>query len=255
MRPTAIAIACHPDDIEFMMAGTLLRLKEAGYEIHYMNIADGSLGSATMDPRETAAVRRREAMEAATRMGAVYHESLCGDLEVLYNRTLLTPLVEVIREIVPEIILTHGPYDYMEDHVNTGRLAVTAAFCRFMRNFPCARPVPADYQPVAVYHSMPHSITDQFCRPVAADFYVDISGQMQEKRQLLACHRSQKEWLDVSQGLNAYLSEMEYRARFFGKCSGSFEFAEGWVRHNPLGFCPETFNPLPEQLSGRCAQR
>ena len=69
MRPTAIAIACHPDDIEFMMAGTLLRLKEAGYEIHYMNIADGSLGSATMDPGETAAVRRREAMEAATRMG------------------------------------------------------------------------------------------------------------------------------------------------------------------------------------------
>ena len=43
MAKVAFAIACHPDDIEFMMAGTLTRLKEdLGYEIHYMNIANGS---------------------------------------------------------------------------------------------------------------------------------------------------------------------------------------------------------------------
>ena len=42
---TAIAIAAHPDDIEFYMAGTLLLLKRAGYEIHYMNVANGNCGS------------------------------------------------------------------------------------------------------------------------------------------------------------------------------------------------------------------
>jgi LmbE family N-acetylglucosaminyl deacetylase len=31
-----IAVTVHPDDIELMMAGTLLLLKRAGYEIHYM---------------------------------------------------------------------------------------------------------------------------------------------------------------------------------------------------------------------------
>ena len=31
-KPTAIAIAAHPDDIEFVMAGTLLLLKERGWE-------------------------------------------------------------------------------------------------------------------------------------------------------------------------------------------------------------------------------
>jgi LmbE family N-acetylglucosaminyl deacetylase len=41
----AIAIAAHPDDIELMMAGTLLLLKRAGYQIHYMNLASGNLGS------------------------------------------------------------------------------------------------------------------------------------------------------------------------------------------------------------------
>ncbi|MCX6986406.1 MAG: LmbE family protein, partial [Lentisphaerae bacterium] len=33
MPRKAMAIACHPDDIEFMMAGTLLLLREKGYEI------------------------------------------------------------------------------------------------------------------------------------------------------------------------------------------------------------------------------
>jgi N-acetylglucosamine malate deacetylase 1 len=39
---SAIAVAAHPDDIEFMMAGTLLLLKRAGYEIHYFNLLSGN---------------------------------------------------------------------------------------------------------------------------------------------------------------------------------------------------------------------
>ena len=42
----AIAIGAHPDDIEFYMAGTLLLLKQAGYAIHYMTLANGNCGSA-----------------------------------------------------------------------------------------------------------------------------------------------------------------------------------------------------------------
>ena len=41
----AIAIAAHPDDIEFTMAGTLLRLREAGWEIHCLNVSSGDCGS------------------------------------------------------------------------------------------------------------------------------------------------------------------------------------------------------------------
>ena len=43
--PSAIAIAAHPDDIEFCMAGTLLLLKRAGWEIQYLNVSRGNLGS------------------------------------------------------------------------------------------------------------------------------------------------------------------------------------------------------------------
>ena len=47
--PTALAIAAHPDDIEFVMAGTLLLLREAGWEIHYFNVTTGEMGSTVMN--------------------------------------------------------------------------------------------------------------------------------------------------------------------------------------------------------------
>ena len=40
----AFAIAAHPDDIEFYMAGTLLLLRERGWAIHYMTLSTGSCG-------------------------------------------------------------------------------------------------------------------------------------------------------------------------------------------------------------------
>ena len=46
----AMAIGAHPDDIEFYMAGTLLLLKKAGYEIHYLNVASGNCGSTKPTP-------------------------------------------------------------------------------------------------------------------------------------------------------------------------------------------------------------
>ena len=39
-KRSAIAIAAHPDDIEFTMAGTLCLLREAGYTIHYLRDMD-----------------------------------------------------------------------------------------------------------------------------------------------------------------------------------------------------------------------
>ena len=49
-----LAIVAHPDDIEFVMAGTLLLLAERGWNTHYFNIANGCLGSMTMNRTETA---------------------------------------------------------------------------------------------------------------------------------------------------------------------------------------------------------
>ncbi|HZJ17884.1 MAG TPA: PIG-L family deacetylase, partial [Chthoniobacteraceae bacterium] len=77
--PSALAIAAHPDDIEFVMAGTLLLLREAGWETHYFNLSTGNLGSSVMSAAETARVRRREAKAAAKMLGAKWHAPICDD--------------------------------------------------------------------------------------------------------------------------------------------------------------------------------
>ncbi len=250
MAPRAFAIAAHPDDIEFLMAGTLILLGQAGYELHYMNIANGSCGTARHSREEIIALRRAEAQAAAALIGAVYHESLVDDLAIFYEPTTLARLAAVMREVAPEILLVQSPVDYMEDHQNAARLAVTAAFARGMPNFPTDPPRPPVSQEVAVYHAQPHGNRDPLRQRVIPDLYVDISSVLARKRAMLACHHSQKEWLDESQGMDSYLTAMEEICREIGAMSGRFAFAEGWRRRLHLGFCAPEADPLAQALAG-----
>ena len=60
-----LALAAHPDDIEFMCAGTLILLKERGHAIALATVNNGSCGSATLPPDEIARLRALEARRAA----------------------------------------------------------------------------------------------------------------------------------------------------------------------------------------------
>jgi len=70
MSARVFAVAAHADDIEFGMAGTLILLAQAGCEIHYLNLANGSCGSATHSAEAIAAIRLNEARQAALDAGA-----------------------------------------------------------------------------------------------------------------------------------------------------------------------------------------
>jgi len=244
----AFAVGAHPDDIEFMMAGTLLMLGKAGFELHVMNICNGSCGTALEDREAIIARRTGEAKEAARTLGAHFHEPLVDDIDLFYERGVLRRVGAVMRDVKPTVLLTSSPQDYMEDHINAGRVAVTAAFCRGMRNFPTDPPRPPVEGEVTVYHALPWGLRDSLRRVVRAGLYVNIEKVLKQKREALACHKSQKEWLDASQGLDSYLTTMEEMSRDVGKQVGRFEYAEGWRRRLHLGFCSENADPLAEAL-------
>ena len=246
---TAFALAAHPDDIEFLMSGTLMLLGEAGYELHYMNLSDGCLGTTQYDPATIAAMRRREAMEAAASIGAVYHESISRDLDIFYDRETLAKVASVVREVAPDILLTHSPVDYMEDHINTCRLAVTAAFARGMPNFPVTPDRPPVMKPVTVYHAQPYSNHDPLNQLVVPNLFVDVSDHEEKKVAMLSKHQSQKRWLDESQGLDSYLQTLRDLDAEVGRLSGQFQYAEGWRRHLHLGFGGPDDCPLSETLA------
>ena len=245
---TALAIAAHPDDIEFVMAGTLLLLKERGWDIHYFNLSTGNCGSVRHDAATTRRLRLAEAKRAAKILGAHFHPPIADDLEIFYNLKLLRRVAAVVRDVKPSIILTHSPEDYMEDHMNTSRLAVTAAFARGMPNFvttPKRRAIEGD---VTVYHATPHGLCDGMRRPVRPGLFVNTASVQATKLAALAAHRTQQDWLDVSQGMNSYLCAMEDTSRAVGKMSRRFPHAEGWRRHAHLGFSAEDADPLRDAL-------
>ena len=240
------AVAAHPDDVEFVMAGTMLRLAGHGAELHLMTLADGRCGSMFADADATARIRADEQRAAAAVLGAACHPPICEDLGVLYDRPTLARLAAVVRRVAPDVMLVHSPGDYMEDHTESCRLAVTAAFARGMPNFVTDPPTPPVEGPVVLYHAQPHGNRDGLGREVRPDIYIDVGPVLDRKSQALACHASQRDWLDRTQGMGSYVQSMKDGCAEVGRWSGRFAYAEGWRRHSHLGFCPAGADPIGE---------
>jgi len=244
----ALAMAAHPDDIEFMMSGTLLLLKKAGAEIHMCNLANGCYGSQVYSKDDAARVRALEARASAQVAGAVWHPSLFDDVGLYYDAPSVAKVTAVVREVQPDIVLTLSRYDYMEDHEYASRLTSSATFNRCLPSYVTDPPVPSINKPVAVYHSLPHALMDMMRNPVVPEFCIDVGSVMDIKREMLAQHKSQREWLDATQGMGSYVESMADAAREVGTRYGGCEYAEGWRRHNHMGYCGPEFSPLQALL-------
>ena len=251
-RTVAMAVGAHPDDIEFMMAGTLLRLGTAGAEIHMWSVANGSCGGASTGRRQLVDTRWRESRESAFVAGAEIHPPLVDDMAILYESALLARVAAVVREVKPDIILVPAPDDYMEDHVNTSRLLVSAAFARGMPNFDSDPPVEPWDGSVVLYHALPHGLRDGLRRLVRPGLYVDVALVLERKWAMLEKHDSQRGWLEASQGAGSYIRVMVEMCERVGAMSGRFRHAEGWRRHSHLGFAAEGEDPLSRLLAEGC---
>lgn len=246
--PAVLALAAHPDDIEYVMAGTLLRLRQKGWEPHYFNLCSGNCGSLEMDGPTTARTRLAEARASAVLMGAAFHPPIARDLELVYSTPLLRRVTAVVRAVNPTIVLTHSTVDYMEDHMMAARLAVTAAFAKNIPNFASEPAIPGAPGDVAVYHAMPHGLQGPLREEFTPDLFVDTTAVHETKLAALACHQSQQGWLAASQGMNSYLQTMDDMTREMGRRSGRFTHAEGWRRHLHLGLSQHLFDPLAEAV-------
>ena len=189
--PSALAIAAHPDDIEFVMAGTLLLLRDAGWDIHCFNLSSGNMGSTVMTAAQTARVRASEARAAAKAMGATWHAPICDDMRIFYADENIRRVCAVVREARPQVVLTHALQDYMEDHMITARIAVTATFARGIPNYRSLPARKSNLDPCVIYHAMPHGQRTPTRRRVFPEAFVDTTSVHLRKRAALACHASQ----------------------------------------------------------------
>lgn len=126
-----LAIAAHPDDIEFECGATLAKWAAAGAVVNHLICTDGSKG--TWDEHaDTVAlvdIRQREQREAARRLGATGEVFFLGavDGELTAELNWRRDVARVIRETQPDVVLGHDPWKRWRlhpDHRNAGFLAV-----------------------------------------------------------------------------------------------------------------------------------
>jgi LmbE family N-acetylglucosaminyl deacetylase len=247
MKRTAIAVLAHPDDAEFLCAGTLARLrKEHGWELHVATMTPGDCGSAEHDPDEIARIRRGEGAAAAAAIGATYHCVEERDLRVVYNEMVLEKVVRLLNAVGPQVVFTHSPDDYHLDHEQTSKIVRAATFAAPIPNFLHRRHVhpPLDHIP-HLFYCDPLEGKDAFGNPIAPAFRIDITGVMGEKARMLDCHESQRAWLRKHHGVDNLVESMREWGATQGKAAG-VAYAEGFRQH--LGHSYPQANILAELL-------
>jgi N-acetylglucosamine malate deacetylase 1 len=253
VKKNILAVHAHPDDVEILAAGTLAQLAAAGHRITIVTMTPGDCGSDNHSRQEIARIRRGEAERSAARIGAAYRCAEFGDMNIFNDDPSRRRVVEILRQVGPELVITASPVDYLCDHEAASQLVRDACFAAMIPNYATGAPEAAP-----PLHAIPHLYwmdpiggVDRESHAVLPDFFVNVAAQMETKTAMLAEHASQREWLLRHHGIDDYLETMQAWTRKNGRRAG-IEFAEGFRRYKGHPY-PES--PLLEELLGSAVIR
>ncbi len=242
-----LAIHAHPDDIEIQCAGTLLKLIECGCHVSVATMTPGDKGSDQLSAEEIADVRRAEAAASAAMMGVEYTCLEYRDLSIVFDNDSRRRMAEFLRRQQPDIVLAPPPVDYMHDHEITSHLVRDACFNAAVPNYRTQQwdPAPRCSKIPHLYYVDAVEGQDHFGNRHPVDMIVDISDVLERRLELLACHASQREWLQRQHGIDEYIIASRRWAAERGGEIGA-DYGEGFRQYK--GHPHPTDNLLGELL-------
>ncbi len=219
-----LAVVCHPDDMEYTCAGTLLRCKKRGDNVTVCNVANGNMGHAVIQPDELRELRAKEIKASCDSVG--FNTVSCDVDDLLiddYSKEQRDRLVKVIRDVKPDFIITHAPNDYMLDHIAVSKLTFAASFAA---SCPHYEPQLGPDTPVTpIYYIENEGLID--CEP---DYFVDITDELETKLEMLKKHESQIAWV-LEHDNEDMLEKVRTVSAFRGFQCG-VKYAEGFRKCN-----------------------
>jgi LmbE family N-acetylglucosaminyl deacetylase len=191
----ALVVAAHPDDADFGAGGTAALLAQAGWEVRYLVVTDGSKGSddPSFTPEQLVTTRAEEQRVAARHLGVAEVRFLgFTDGELVYSRDLLGAITREIREFQPFAVYTHDPEPVIiqdsfvnhNDHRLSGLATVDAVYpaARDRLNFP--EQIAAGLRP--------HKVRELYLWGAnVPTFTLDITAVLEAKIEALLLHGSQ----------------------------------------------------------------
>ncbi|MFJ6619356.1 PIG-L deacetylase family protein [Kitasatospora sp. NPDC091335] len=126
---TALAIAAHPDDMEYGGAAAVARWTSQGKKVVYVMVTSGEAGIDSLDPAECGPLREAEQLASARVVGVDTVEFLgYPDGVVEYGLPLRRDIARAVRRHRPDIVFTGnfrdtygGVFLNQADHIAVGR--------------------------------------------------------------------------------------------------------------------------------------
>ena len=189
-----LAVAAHPDDVDFGAAGTIARWTAEGIDVAYCIVTDGAAGAVEHETDLTtlAGMRQTEQRKAAAEVG-VSDVTFLGypDGRLVVSLDLRRDLSRVIRTVKPDRVLCQSPERYWErirashpDHLAAGEATLQAVY-------PDARN-PFAHPELLAEGLEPHEVGEVWMMASPrADRFVDITEVIERKLAALRAHETQ----------------------------------------------------------------
>ena len=188
-----LVVLAHPDDESFPIGGTLAKYAHEGAEVFLLTATKGEAGIPGKSGADAAAIREVELRRACAELGVnppLFLNFLDGELANTPEESGVQRLLEQVRQIQPDVIITFGPDGISghPDHLAIHRWT-TLAFEQLSRQ-------PGG--PRRLYYIAPSEATQQGCGvpppaeqvdgPVA---FIDMGPYLEQKVRAIQQHQSQ----------------------------------------------------------------
>jgi 4-oxalomesaconate hydratase len=214
---TALVISAHSADFVWRCGGAIALHEEKGYDVTVVCLSYGERGESAklwkqegMTLEKVKAERRKEAENAARALDVsdILFFDL-GDYPLELEKEDKYRLVDVIRKVQPQFMLSHSHYDpYNTDHMYTTQIAME---CRMIAQAWGHNPGETVLGAPQLYLFEPHQTEQMSWKP---DVFLDITAVWEKKKAAIECMQGQEHlW-------HYYTNVAENRGNHFRRNSG-----------------------------------
>lgn len=116
----ALFVSPHTDDAEIACGGTIVRLAESGWDVHYIALSACEKSVPKKFPSD---ILRREVKEATRTLGIKAENLTVFDFEVRdfpeQRQGILEKFFKLEKTLQPDMVVSPSSYDLHQDHVTT----------------------------------------------------------------------------------------------------------------------------------------
>ncbi len=224
-----LAFGAHPDDVELMAGGTIIKLVQQGYRVGMISLTAGEMGT-----RGTPEIRRGEFAASAEIMGLAMHRMLdIPDGGVSESEENKRKVIEAIRAWRPALLFAPYWETRHPDHAHCSHLVREAAFLSGLKKIETGQP---HFRPQRLVYYCEHYHFNP-------SFVVDVSATFERRIEAIRAYKSQvfnPEALLTDTDENTHISSPEYfrsiyaRAEYWGGRIG-VQYGEPFLVRETIG--------------------